>query len=123
MGAPVRVIENRMFVVHESDPRERAVASFRATRRRVRARGLADTVADAVMATGGLVLANAGLHFGLGLPQGRNGIALGGTLLASGMVWLTRHLRAGGHHKDPAASAARPVLLWSADEDGVRSAA
>jgi hypothetical protein len=122
MGAPARITRDQMFVAHTTDARERAIESFRITRRRHRTRGTVDTIADAVMATGGLVLANAGLRFGLGLPEGRNGLALGGALLASGMIWISRHVRRGGHLKDPAGSAARPVLIWS-DEETVRSAA
>ncbi|MCA1834369.1 MAG: hypothetical protein LC750_16865 [Actinobacteria bacterium] len=122
MATPAEVMSSQAFTAYETDPRERAIASFRITRRRNRTRGMLDTVADAVMATGGLIAANAGLHFGLGLPEGRNGLALGGALLASGMVWISRHVRGGGRLNDPAGSASRPVLIWS-DEESVRGAA
>ena len=63
------------------------------------------------MATGGLILANAALHLNVGLPQGRNGLALGGALLASGLAWITRSRRSSLDPKDPATSAAMPLYI------------
>lgn len=109
MATPAEVMRNRSFAVVTVDPRERAVASFRETRRRRRARGAIDTAVDAVMATGGIIVANAALHLNVGLPEGRNGLALGGALLAAGMAWITRKVRGVTDPSDPAASQAQPL--------------
>lgn len=112
MGAPARIIQSEpIFAVHATDPRERAVTSYLEVRRRRRTRGLIDTAADAAMAGGGLLLANAAMHLGMGLPEGRNGLALGGMFLASGIIWLTRLVHQGGDRKDPAQAARLPALV------------
>ena len=111
MAATARVIRTDRFTVDVNDLRARAVSSFQQTQHRRRVRGLLDTAADAVMASGAIVTANAALHLGVGLPSGRNGVALGGALLAAGMAWITRHVRTGGHSTDPAATAPVPMLV------------
>lgn len=122
MATPARIMESARLALHPSYTRERAIEAFKVTRRRRRLRSTYDTVADAALATGGLVLANATLQFGMGLPEGRNGIALGGALVAGGMLWLTRIVRGGGGRKDPAVSAAVPLLMV-VDTEQARKAA
>jgi hypothetical protein len=68
------------------------------------------------MATGGLIVANSALHLNMGLPAGKNGYALGGMLLASGIAWITRSFRGSVDPSDPAASAARPSYIRIAAE-------
>lgn len=122
MATPARIMEATKISLHTSYSRDRAVAAFQQTRRRRRIRTTYDTIADAALATGGLVLANATMSFDMGLPEGRNGIALGGTLVAAGLMWLTRLVRSGGNRKDPATSAAVPLLVVM-DAEHMRRAA
>lgn len=60
------------------------------TRRR-RIAGLSDRAADAALAAGGIVFANAAMPLELGLPAGRPGMALGMSLLGAGFAWMLRN--------------------------------
>lgn len=122
MGTPARMMEATRISLGTSYARERAVEVFNTTRRRRRVRATYDTIADAALATGGLVLANATMGFGMGLPEGRNGIALGGSLVAAGLMWLTRLVRSGGSRKDPAMGAEIPMLIITEPEQLRRAA-
>jgi len=121
MAATARITRNdATLIAYDTDPRVRAIESFNETHRRQRMHGMMETAADAALATGGLFLANASMHLGMGLPDGRNGIALGGAMLAGGMIWVTRKLSKRNDQRDPAGSARRPILVAI---DGERSVA
>jgi hypothetical protein len=72
---------------------EHAIATWQQARRRRTAGSAIERVADGLTASGGIVLANAALSLGLGLPAGRLGAALGGSLLAGGLTWIMRARR------------------------------
>lgn len=78
--------------------------AFRTGRRRRAARGAVDTLLDAALAIGGLVLANAALRLGLGLPEGRAGISLGLAVLSLAVAAVTGTRRRTTRH-------ARPVVI------------
>ncbi|HEX9713371.1 MAG TPA: hypothetical protein VGB52_12590 [Actinomycetota bacterium] len=67
--------------------------------RRRRIAGAAERAADAALAAGGIVLANAATPLGLGLPSGRPGTALGMSLLGAGFAWMLRNRP--GRHTEP----------------------
>ncbi len=94
---------------------DRAVAAYRATRRRRFARGTVDTFADALMALGGTVLANMALKLNLGLPNGIAGIALGIALLGLGAAIAMAHRTVTGS-TDPATSMTIPSRVIVLDE-------
>lgn len=72
------------------------------------ARSIVDTVADAIMATGGILLANVSLDLKLGLPQGIGGIAMGVAMLGIGAaIALARRVRT--VEPDPA------TTMWPAE--------
>jgi len=58
--------------------------------RRRRRRGLAESAADALLAGGGIVMANAAFPLELGLPAGRAGLSLGAGLVFAGIAFLMR---------------------------------
>jgi hypothetical protein len=72
--------------------------AFRTGRRRRAARGMLDTALDALVAMGGLIVANASFALGLGLPEGRAGISLGAGLLMLGLAIATSTRRRARHH-------------------------
>lgn len=49
---------------------------------------VAGSAADAAVAAGGIVFTNAAFSFGIGLPAGRAGLAIGAALLAAGITGL-----------------------------------
>lgn len=67
-----------------------AGSAFKAGRRRRLARSSMDTAVDGLIASGGLMLANAAFGLGVGLPEGAGGSSLGASLLLAGIAWLTR---------------------------------
>ena len=67
-----------------------ADSAFRAGRRRRATRSAIDTAVDGLIASGGLVFANATFGLGVGLPEGAGGSTLGATLLLAGIAWLAR---------------------------------
>lgn len=84
--------------------RDRAISSFRVTQRRRRARGAVDSMADAIMATGGVTLANVAMRLDLGLPRGIGGIVLGTAFLAAGALIATAHRTKESSPPNPGAS-------------------
>ena len=70
---------------------ETAIAAFEAGRRRRQATGAIERAADAALAAGGALIANAVLPLGFGLPSGRAGLSMGASLLCAGLAWMTRH--------------------------------
>jgi len=80
---------------------ERATYAARAYRRghaRRTALGAMERAADGVLAAGGLLIANASMSLGLGLPDGTVGTTLGMSLLGAGIAWMSRHRRARTAH-------------------------
>ncbi|HEX9775525.1 MAG TPA: hypothetical protein VGB83_08085 [Actinomycetota bacterium] len=77
---------------------------YRRGRRRRMARTSLECGVDAAVSAGGLLLANAALGFGLGLPDGAAGIGAGVAMLAAGIASLGRR----GHRR------ARPALAPTA---------
>lgn len=71
-----------------------AIRAYQARERGRRITGFIDRVADAAMAVGGLLLANAAFPLGFNLPTGQIGLSLGGLLLAAGVAWMKRPVRA-----------------------------
>ena len=69
--------------------------AWRAARRRRGTAAVVGSAADAAIATGGLLFANATFGLGIGLPAGRAGIACGAALIASGVSALRSHRRRG----------------------------
>ena len=59
--------------------------------RRRRRTGIVEGAADALLAGGGLVMANATMSLELGLPAGRAGLSLGIGLASAGAAWIMRH--------------------------------
>jgi hypothetical protein len=100
--------------MRDAAARDRAVAAFQATKRRRFARGTVDTLADAMMATGGLSLANVALRLNVGLPNGLAGIALGLALLGVGAALAIGHRSRSGN--DDPGTAATPSRLIVLDE-------
>ena len=83
---------------------EIAMRAYAAGRRRRSVCGVLERAADALLAAGGLLLANAALPLGLGLPVGRLGLSLGAAMVCAGLAWITRHR---GHRARPE----RPVVI------------
>ena len=73
---------------------EHAIASWNQGQRRRTAAAGAERFADGIAATGGLILTNAVLSLGIGMPAGRAGVGLGASLLAAGIAWMSRVWRA-----------------------------
>jgi len=67
----------------------RANEAWRQTRRRRTTGAIVGTASDAATAAGGLVIANAALSLGIGLPSGIAGLALGASILAMGLAGFT----------------------------------
>jgi hypothetical protein len=67
--------------------------AFRAGRRRRAARGAVENGVDGLLASGGMLMANAMLELGMGLPEGAAGVSLGASFLVAGFAWLTRNRR------------------------------
>lgn len=94
-----------------------AMLAWDAGSRRRRRGSLVDGMADALLAAGGILTANATLPLELGLPAGRPGIALGAGLLGAGLAWITRRRpRRSEPLQAPAieARAAIPLEAWRA---------
>lgn len=93
-----------------------ALLAWRQGARRRRIAGVAERVADASLAAGGLVLANATLTLEMGLPVGRAGWSLGIGLLAGGLAWMlrTRPRRDGEPELAAEMFAAIPQEVWRA---------
>lgn len=72
---------------------QHAISAWTSTKRRRTATGAIDSAADATLAAGCLVLANAVLSLHLGLPAGARGSALAGSLICSALAWMTRARR------------------------------
>jgi hypothetical protein len=68
-----------------------AMRAYESGRRRRTASGVIESLADASLAAGGVMVANATLSLGFGLPGGRGGISLGASLVCAGLAWITRH--------------------------------
>lgn len=94
-----------------TDRSQRAVAAWRASRRRRFATGTADAVADAAFASGGLMVANVVLHLNVGLPGGRIGVLGGIVLIALGAAIAKAASRRTTLRPDPATSATPPVVI------------
>lgn len=73
-----------------------AINAWRQGQRRRVAIGVADRVADGMLAAGGVVLVNAVTSLGFGLPGGHAGIALGTSTLGAAMAWMARVRRGRG---------------------------
>ncbi|MFN2613492.1 MAG: hypothetical protein ABR552_01565 [Actinomycetota bacterium] len=72
---------------------EHAIATWQETQKRRAASAFADRVADGLTASGGIVLVNAMCGLGIGLPTGRIGVTLGGSVLAGGLALIMRARR------------------------------
>ena len=81
---------------------EHAIATWQQAHRRRAARALTDRVADGLTALGGIVLANAVLSLGMGLPNGRIGALLGMALLVAGLAKIMGARRAKRPEPKPA---------------------
>lgn len=69
---------------------EFAAQAWRERQRRRTAAAALDRVADAALAAGGAVVANAALSLQLGLPSGGTGLTFGAALLVAGILWIAR---------------------------------
>src|SRR5688572_13291635 len=81
---------------------EQAIVSWNQGQRRRATAASVERFADGVAATGGLILTNAALSLGIGMPAGRAGVGLGASLLAAGIAWMTRVRRSGKGRPQPA---------------------
>lgn len=101
-----------------------AIDAWQRGRRRRTITGTVERIADAVMAAGAVLLANAALPMRMGLPEGRFGMALGALLLCAGLAWISRHRAASARFNR--ASTYRmpvPVPVHSMSAQGLRRAA
>jgi len=64
----------------------RATDAWRHARRRRTTGAIVGTASDAAAAAGGLVIANAALSLGIGLPTGATGLTLGVSILLAGLA-------------------------------------
>lgn len=83
---------------------EIAMQAYAAGRRRRCLSGMLERIADASLAAGGMIVANAAFSLGFGLPTGRAGLSLGASLICAGLAWITRHR---GHRARPE----RPIAV------------
>lgn len=75
-----------------------ATLAWDAGNRKRRASAGLERCVDALMASGGLLVVNAVGSLNLGLPEGRAGLSLGGTLLAAAAAHLTHRRRSARAH-------------------------
>lgn len=71
-----------------------AIHAYESRARGRRISSIVDRIADAAMAVGGLLLANSVLPLGFNLPAGQIGMSAGGALVAAGVAWMKRPVRA-----------------------------
>lgn len=86
---------------------EHAILAWEEGSRRRRLGNAAERVADAVLAAGGIVMADATMSLGLGLPAGRSGFAIGASLASAGFAWMIR----GRARRTPVPQRALPVRV------------
>lgn len=79
-------------------------------RRRRSVAASVERLADAIMATGGVLLVNAMFGLGMGFPEGSAGIALGSALLFASLGWISRHR---AHERIARAAARIETLTFS----------